>query len=105
MSVLSPLQNFWEVLGRSKLIAETQLHTIQRKITHTNQNYKPDAVASYLVKQGLLTPFQVQLLLQGKYRGFYRGERYLVLDKLGSGGMGSVSLCNRTSLQKLVALK
>ena len=40
-------------------------------------------------RQGKLTKFQAQAVYQGKTRGLVVGN-YVVLDKLGQGGMGQV---------------
>lgn len=65
---------------------------------------KPVKAASYLIKQGHLTKFQVQLLLQGRYKGFRLGS-YVVLDLLGRGGMGAVYLAEHEDLRRKVAVK
>src|SRR5271154_5424003 len=53
---------------------------------------KPTDIAGLLVRDGLLTYFQAEQLLQGKYKRFSLGK-YKVLEKLGSGGMAQVFLC------------
>ncbi|QJW96036.1 phosphate ABC transporter substrate-binding protein PstS [Frigoriglobus tundricola] len=65
----------------------------------------PVELARALVRDRLLTPYQAQQLLRGKYRGYFLTEKYKVLDELGRGGMGRVLLCEHLLLQKLVALK
>jgi serine/threonine protein kinase len=64
----------------------------------------PNQLADLLVRDGLLTNFQVQQLLQGKYLGFTIG-RYRVLELLGSGGMSAVYLCIDPETQQRVAIK
>jgi serine/threonine protein kinase len=64
----------------------------------------PDQLAAALVLQGLLTSFQAELLLQGKWRGFLLG-RYKVLQPIGAGGMGSVYLCEHRFMRRRAALK
>jgi gamma-glutamylputrescine oxidase len=49
-------------------------------------------VGGRLVASGLLTQFQAEQLLQGKYRGFTLGK-YKVLERIGSGGHSNVYLC------------
>jgi serine/threonine protein kinase len=64
----------------------------------------PRRLASQFVRDGLLTPFHVQHLLQGKWRGFHIGK-YRVLQPLGAGGMGQVFLCEHPQMKRLVAVK
>ena len=54
---------------------------------------------------GLITPFQSNLLLQGRFRGFFIRNKYKLLDLLGVGGMGRVFLCEHVLLRRLVAVK
>ena len=57
-----------------------------------------------LIEAGLLTRFQAEQTLQGKWRGFTLGK-YSVLERLGSGGMGTVYLCEHLSVRRRVAIK
>jgi len=65
-----------------------------------------DAVrlARTLVQAGKLTPYQAGALLQGKARGLLIGH-YLVLEKLGVGGMGVVFKARHRPSARVVALK
>src|SRR5438876_2971918 len=63
----------------------------------------PDT-ATRMVQDGILTPFQAKLILQGKYRGFKIGP-YKILDQLGAGGMGQVFLAEHTAMRRKVPLK
>ncbi len=64
----------------------------------------PGQLAGLLVRDGLLTHFQAEQLLQGKWRRFSIGK-YKVLERLGAGGMGSVYLCEHKLMRRRVALK
>jgi serine/threonine protein kinase len=65
----------------------------------------PKECAAALVKEGLLTAFQARLLLAGKWRNFFLGGKYKVLDHLGTGGMGTVYLCEHRHMRRRVAVK
>jgi serine/threonine protein kinase len=60
--------------------------------------------AAMLVRDGQLTKFQAEQLLQGKWKRFSIGK-YKVLERLGSGGMGSVFLCEHKLMRRRVAVK
>ncbi len=64
----------------------------------------PRSMADLLIRDGLVTQFQVQNFLQGKYLGFVLGS-YRILDLLGSGGMSAVYLCEDGRNGKRLALK
>src|SRR5260370_22541800 len=65
---------------------------------------EPSKLAGYLVRDGILTNFQAEQLLLGKWRRFNIGK-YKVLERLGSGGMGSVFLCEHKLMRRRVAVK
>ncbi len=57
-----------------------------------------------LVKAGLLTAYQAAAIYQKKSRGLLIGN-YLILDKVGQGGMGKVFKARHRKLRRLGALK
>ena len=61
--------------------------------------------AALAVRDKVLTPFQARLLLQGKWKNFFLGGKYKVLEHLGTGGMGSVFLCEHRHMRRRVAVK
>src|SRR5207253_4710479 len=60
--------------------------------------------AGLLVRDGLLTFFQAEQFLLGKWKRFTIGK-YKVLERLGAGGMGQVYLCEHKLMRRKVAVK
>lgn len=67
--------------------------------------HSPEQCAEALVRDGLLTPFQAEKLLGGRWRGFLISGKYRLLERLGAGGMGAVYLCQHIHMDRRVALK
>src|SRR5262245_21858824 len=65
----------------------------------------PPALAEAMLRDGLLTRFQAENLLAGKWRGFIIAGKYRLLQRVGSGGMGTVYLCEHVHMRRKVALK
>ena len=65
---------------------------------------EPAKLAGTMIRDGMVTHFQAEQFLLGKWRRFTIGK-YKVLEKLGSGGMGSVYLCEHKLMRRRVAVK
>ena len=63
-----------------------------------------ESALEILAMAGELTPFQVARILDGKITELIMGN-YVVLSKLGSGGMGSVFKARHRRMKRIVALK
>jgi serine/threonine protein kinase len=64
----------------------------------------PKEMLDRLVEAGMITLFHADRLAEGKYKGFQLGS-YLILDQIGTGGMGQVYLAEHINMRRLVALK
>jgi eukaryotic-like serine/threonine-protein kinase len=90
--------DFFDVCRKSGVVEESSLSSI------TDHAGSPVAAAKALIRAGVLTKFQAAQLLAGKYKGL-RFDRLKILDRIGSGGMGTVFLCEHMGLRKQVAVK
>src|SRR5690242_7307041 len=57
-----------------------------------------------LFKQNLLTKFQAQQVVAGRSKSLVLGG-YIILDKIGAGGMGQVFKAQHRKMERLVAIK
>src|SRR5262245_16685614 len=96
---------FLDIVRQSGVLSEEQL---QKHLSALNAAgalpAEPERLATALVHERLLTSFQAERFLQGKWRHFVIGK-YKVLDCLGSGGMCSVYLCEHRQMNRQVAIK
>ena len=95
-----------ELIVRSQLIGRTALADYRADLAAAG--IAPDdarGLAAAAIRDGLLTTFQANLLLQGKWKNFFLGGKYKVLEHLGAGGMGTVLLCEHRHMRRRVAVK
>jgi serine/threonine protein kinase len=95
---------FLALLYRSDLLDQDRLQAYLRDQGADDLPEDPSDVARTLVRDGLLTPFQANQLLIGRWRGFSIGN-YRVLEKIASGGMSGVYLCVHKETGQRVAIK
>ena len=65
---------------------------------------KPDGLADALVRRGWLTPFQAEAVRQGRASELVL-EQYVLLEPIGSGGMGQVYKARHQVMDRIVAVK
>jgi len=95
---------FINLLTRSNLLDPEQFQEFLQGPGSDSQEAPPAELANSLTASGLLTKFQAEQLLKGKFRGFTIGK-YRVLDRIGTGGMGQVFLCEHPHLKRRAAVK
>jgi serine/threonine protein kinase len=105
MAVPATATEFLELVRKSGVVDEKRLEPHVQKLRAAGTLPEESAkLAGVLVRDGLLTHFQAEQIMQGKWRRFTIGK-YKVLERLGSGGMGSVYLCEHKLMRRRVAVK
>src|SRR5262245_16028595 len=98
-------EEFLDLVYKSRVADEKRLSACLEKL-HANGEFPSDPghLANLLISDGILTEFQADNLLEGRYRGFAIGK-YKILGRIGSGGMGQVYLCEHPLMRRRVAVK
>jgi eukaryotic-like serine/threonine-protein kinase len=94
---------FLELVARSGLISARRMESICQQLAITPE-LEAERVARRLVRSRILTPFQAERLLEGRYRGLLI-DRYPIREVLGFGGMGCVFIAEDPKLKRKVAIK
>lgn len=105
MPAPTTVDEFVDLVRKSAVLDEPRLTAYVQKLkADPNTPNDLSGVAGLFVRDGLLTYFQAEQFLQGKWKRFSIGK-YKVLERLGSGGMGQVFLCEHKLMRRRVAVK
>jgi tRNA A-37 threonylcarbamoyl transferase component Bud32 len=100
-ALVIPVEVLERRLRDSRLLDRRQLEELDRLRGCFPETWD---LVKHALRQGWLTAFQAQRLLQGRVEELFFGP-YLLLDKLGQGGMGQVFKARHQLLERTVALK
>jgi serine/threonine protein kinase len=105
MPAPSTIAEFVELVRKSG-VAENDLidSYLEKQNNNGDAPTDPNRFASQMVREGVITFFQAEQLLLGKWKRFHIGK-YKVLERLGQGGMGQVFLCEHMLMRRRVAVK
>jgi serine/threonine protein kinase len=105
MPAPSTTEEFLDLVRKSGVVEDKRLDAYLVRLRAAGPvPPEPAKAAGLLIRDGILTHFQAEQVLQGKWRRFTIGK-YKVLERLGAGGMGSVYLCEHKLMRRRVAVK
>jgi eukaryotic-like serine/threonine-protein kinase len=106
MPAPTTINEFLTIGYRSGLLEKGPVEALLEAWQQDNRIHQvPRELADSLIGEGLLTRFQAEKLLDGRWRGFIISDKYRLLALLGTGGMGQVYLCEHILMGRNVALK
>lgn len=98
------IEQFTQRLDSSGLMAADELREWLEKVPTAKRPSDGEQLARELVKRKRLTAYQALEIYMGKGQPLVLGN-YVVLDKLGEGGMGVVLKAEHRRMKRIVALK
>jgi serine/threonine protein kinase len=98
------LEQFVENLSQTGLMSADEVSTLCDALPPEERPADAKALARLLVRQGKLTKYQATAIYEGKHKHLVFGE-YVILDRLGAGGMGVVFKARHRRMDRVVAIK
>jgi len=98
------LDQFVQWLADSGLMTRAEIDAVLDSLPSSDKPQSGEDLAKLLYKRGKLTKYQAEALYRGKTKGLVMGN-YVVLDKIGQGGMGQVYRARHCRMKREVALK
>ena len=92
---------FFDRLRQNRLLTDAEL---EQTASRFGEGEAVESIAGSLVKEGVLTPYQVRQVCSGDTQPLTLGQ-YRLLDELGRGGMGRVYKALHTIMGRVVAIK
>ncbi len=98
------LEQFVQALSESAVMSVHEISTYEDIFSAEAPSADPKPFVRKLVEDKKLTAFQASAILQDRGHALRIGD-YIVLEKLGSGGMGSVFKAHHRIMKRTVAIK
>ena len=98
------LRKFVCTLIASHLMSKAEIEEFRAGLPGNERPQTAEDLAKSLYRHHRLTKFQTQAVFQGRAKGLVLGN-YVVLDKIGQGGMGFVYKAQHKRMERTVAVK
>src|SRR5687767_9904656 len=98
------VEQFAKAVSESGLLSADELAAFQAGLRASRRPADAQALARELITAGKLTKYQASAAYQGKAKSLMLGQ-YVVLDKIGAGGMGQVYKAQHKRMKRVVAVK
>ncbi|WP_165219057.1 serine/threonine-protein kinase [Aquisphaera insulae] len=103
-TIINDSRQFLRIILEKGLVPAADLAALRDRLVGPGSSLELSRLASELVRLRKLTPYQVAAIRQGKTRGLVIGD-YVVVDKIGAGGMGLVFRVRHPRTTAELALK
>lgn len=98
------LDEFLRRVTDSRILAAEEIAAVEPQLAGGGPCDNAVRLAKALIAAGRLTPYQVRAIAAGRERQLVLGN-YVILDRLGQGGMGQVHKARHRRMDRLVAIK
>lgn len=98
------IDQFIQQIIASRLLTSEQIHAVTRDLPADKKPRTSEDLGRELVRQKKLTAYQAKEIYYGRGQSLILGN-YVILDKLGKGGMGVVLKAEHQRMARFVALK
>ena len=95
------IETFLSQLSESGILSDQKYRAAERT---KSEHQDGEALAREMIKSGHLTKYQAEQILSGKGKNLSMGQ-YVLLEKLGAGGMGQVYKAYHPGMERMVAIK
>jgi eukaryotic-like serine/threonine-protein kinase len=104
MPVPATIDDFLALARKSNQLDNQGLEAYLAASRPTPLPTDPRKLAKQLIRDGVMTTFQAEQFLQGKYKGFMLGG-YRIVERIGQGGSGTVYFAEHEVMKRPVAIK